>query len=344
MKKLFQFTALAFLIAALSVSCTKEGPMGPAGADGEDGIDGESGTAGCIECHDNSETIFARANQWEHSTHAMGGNYERNSEHCAPCHTSQGFLEVLESGAMATTAPISNPNPPNCYTCHNIHDTYTTDDWELTNEDPVAFWINDVTSDQGTANMCISCHQTRIPDPLPDVANGTGSITVSSPYWGPHHGPQGPMFAGTAGYEIGSGYTNSSHTSMVDNSCVDCHMAEAYGAQAGGHTMGVAYAYHGSTTINTAGCTDCHSDAAALETKIENTALEIETLVDSLGNQLIAAGMLDASSHRIVPGTYTNDEAGAVYNYLFVMEDRSNGMHNYDYAKKLLENSLAAVK
>jgi hypothetical protein len=283
------------------------------------------------------------SNQWAHSTHATGGNYERNAKDCAPCHTSQGFLEIIQTGMMETDVAISNPNPPNCYTCHNIHDTYTTDDWSFTTSDPVEFWINNEVSDQGKANVCITCHQTRIPDPLPDP-NASGTVTVSSPYWGPHHGPQGPMFAGTAGYEVGSGYTNSNHTTMIDNSCVDCHMAEAYGTQAGGHVMAASYAYHGSTSVLTAGCTDCHTDASALETKIENTKLEIAALADSLGNQLIADGLLDGSSHRIIPGTYSNDQAGAVYNYLFVVEDRSNGMHNYKYAKKLLQNSLAALK
>jgi formate-dependent nitrite reductase cytochrome c552 subunit len=152
------------------------------------------------------------------------------------------------------------------------------------------------------------------------------------------------MFAGTAGYELGSGYTNSMHTSLVDNSCVDCHMAEAYGVEAGGHVMSASYTNYGSTTYLTDGCTDCHSDVSALETKIENTKLEIEGLVDSLETKLIADGLLDAASHRVVPGAYTNDQAGAVYNYIFVAKDGSYGMHNYEYAKKLLQNSLAALK
>lgn len=338
MKISFKIFSIVCGLLIVMASCTKEGP---AGADGAAGADG---TVDCVKCHDNSQEIYAKTNQWAASGHATGGNYERNGEDCAPCHTSQGFLEVLATGGMTTATAISNPNPPNCYTCHNIHESYTEEDWALTNTEPVEFWINGVTSDQGTANMCISCHQTRVPSPAIDAANGTASVTISSPYWGPHHGPQGPMFAGTAGYEIGSGYTNSYHTANLENSCVDCHMAEAYGIQAGGHAMGITYEYHGSDAVYQAGCTDCHTDASALTAKIDDTQDNIEVLVDSLANVLIAGGYLDAASHRIVPGTYTNDEAGAVYNYLFVAEDRSAGVHNYKYAKKLLENSIAAVK
>jgi nitrate/TMAO reductase-like tetraheme cytochrome c subunit len=316
-------------------SCTKEGPQGPAG---------EDGTVNCVKCHDDSQEIFAKTNQWAASVHATGGNFERNGASCAPCHTSQGFIEVLQNGGMATATDISNPNPPNCYTCHNIHKTYTTDDWELTNTDPVEFWINAEESDQGTGNMCIGCHQPRVPNPALDATNGSGTVTISSPYWGPHYGTQGAMFAGTAGYEVGTGYDNSFHAKNIENSCVDCHMAEAYGIQAGGHQMGMTYEYHGSEAIYQAGCTDCHTDASALETKIENTDIEISGLIDSLETILIAQGYLDANSHRIVPGTYTNDEAGAVYNYIFVAKDHSSGIHNYKYAKKLLENSIAAVK
>ncbi|MEZ5197436.1 MAG: hypothetical protein R2764_13885 [Bacteroidales bacterium] len=74
----------------------KDGANGADGADGEDGIDGADGTTTCIQCHDNSEVMFARTNQWEHSTHANGGNYERNEGECAICHTSQGFLGNLD--------------------------------------------------------------------------------------------------------------------------------------------------------------------------------------------------------------------------------------------------------
>ncbi len=84
MKKVNLFYLLsAILFGAMLVfaSCTKEGPAGADGADGadgEDGINGDDGTTTCVECHDDSQVMFAKSNQWSASIHATGGNFERN--------------------------------------------------------------------------------------------------------------------------------------------------------------------------------------------------------------------------------------------------------------------------
>lgn len=349
MKKLTFLSIFALLVASaiLVISgCTKEGEQGPAGppgtngTNGENGINGTDGTAGCILCHDASQVMFAKINQWENSGHATGGNFERNGTSCAPCHTSQGFREVLVTGEQVTAEAINNPNPINCYTCHKVHETYTTDDWGLTTTDAFALWINGEVYDYGASNQCAHCHQPRIPDPLPVV--GGDDVTVTSPYWGLHHGPQSNMFLGTGGYEVGTGYTNSSHTTMISNGCVECHMATAYGVQAGGHSFGMTYSYHGHDVVNQAGCVACHTDPDALETKIEETKADIDQLLTDLKVILMDIGVLDDSDH-IVPGTWTADQAGGVLNYNMVREDRSGGSHNYAYAKKLLENTITAL-
>lgn len=311
----------------LFASCTKEGPAGA------DGADGAAGTVDCIKCHDNSQKIYTRSLQWASSGHAIGGNFDRNSTSCAPCHTSQGFLEVLQTGNSTTADAIENPTNINCYSCHDIHKTYTEDDWNLTASDPVDFLHLAVNSDQGTSNLCINCHQSRTVDPWPDVADPTGSATITSYRYGPHHGPQGNLFAGTGGYEIGTGYTNSSHTNGLTNSCVTCHMGEADGVESGGHSMG----------FNATQCASCHSDATALETKIATTQSNITVLLDSLGTILTNKGHLAANGY-VTTGTYTNEEAGIIFNYKLVAEDRSLGVHNYPYIKTLLENSIAAAK
>jgi hypothetical protein len=333
-KKLTTISMFMVSLLILMASCTKEGP---AGADGADG------TVDCIKCHDNSEKIYTRSLQWAASGHATGSSFERNSTSCAPCHTSQGFLEVLQTGSSTTADAISNPSNVNCYTCHDIHKTYTEDDWKLTTSDPVDFLHLTVNSDQGTANLCINCHQSRAADPWPDVNDPTGSATITSIRFGPHHGPQGNLFAGTGGYEIGTGYTNSSHTNALKNSCVDCHMGEAYGSQAGGHSMSMTYEYHGSDAVWEANCVSCHTDGATVHAKVDAAQENITLLLDSLGTILVNKGHLAANGY-VTTGTYTNEEAGIIYNYKLVEEDRSLGVHNYPYIKTLLENSIAAAK
>ena len=43
------------------------------------------------------------------------------------------------------------------------------------------------------------------------------------------------------------------------------------------------------------------------------------------------------------PGTYTITQAQAAWNYLTVVEDQSNGVHNPAYTKALIKNSIEAL-
>ena len=52
-----------------------------------------------MQCHSNDVTLFAKQVQYEKSTHRLGGNFERATASCAPCHTHQGFLERMATGA-----------------------------------------------------------------------------------------------------------------------------------------------------------------------------------------------------------------------------------------------------
>lgn len=330
---------LALIIAT---SCTKEGQQGPPG---ENGIDGTSGTATCIQCHTNDEVLFAKSNQWAHSTHANGGNYERNAGECAICHTSQGFLGYNVSGDYdpeVEGAFISNPNPPNCYTCHNIHSAYTVEDYSFTVTDPVELRnTGEATYDFGSANLCANCHQGRTVDPFPVV--GGDPIVVTSSRYGVHHGPQGNTIAGMGLFEPGTGYSNHPH-SDIENTCVTCHMAEPYGAQAGGHTMNLTYDYHGNDVVNAAGCIACHPDEDILEAKIEVTQEEIQVLLDELKLLLDATGITEEGSDSSVPGTYAPEVAGACLNYKAITEDRSLGIHNPTYITKVLVSSIELLQ
>ncbi len=343
MEKKITFYLLLVLLFTVGImtSCTKVGPAGPAGKDGTngtDGTDGTDGTAGCVQCHDNSQVILAKSLQWEASVHATGGNFERNTKNCAPCHTSQGFLERIKTGADTTLATIENPAPQNCYTCHEIHQTYTPADWTNTTTSPVELWINGTIVDFGKGNLCANCHQPRIPNPLPII--GGDSVIITSPYWGVHHGPQAGILAGTGGYEIGSGYSNSDHTTVVTDGCVTCHMAEAFGVQAGGHQMGMTYLYHGHEKINTTGCITCHP--SGIDAKIEATQTEVLDLLTQLKTLLIDHGAMTETG-GIITGKMSCDVAGGVLNYNMVEADGSEGVHNANYVRTLLTNSIQAL-
>jgi mono/diheme cytochrome c family protein len=347
MKKInnFFFIGGVALMLLVSASCTKEGPQGIAGTNGTNGTDGTDGTTTCIECHSNNQMLYAMENQYSASMHATGPNFERNSGDCATCHTSQGFLGKLDGSYdwEAEDASISNPVPPNCYTCHEIHSTYTAADLQLTvTEAQVINNSGGQSHDFGKGNLCAACHQGRTLTPFP-VENGE-DIAVTSPYWGVHHGTQANTSAGLGLFEVGSGLVNSAHTTMVTDACVTCHMSDAYGTQAGGHTMWMGYEYHGSTVINTPSCNTagCHEGEEIEQITTEFQA-EISGLLAELKVKLDASGITVEGSDSPVPGTYSANVAGACINYKAISEDKSKGVHNPKYIKKLLENTIAVM-
>jgi hypothetical protein len=288
--------------------------------------------------------MFAKTNQWEHSTHANGGNYERNEGECAVCHTSQGFLGYNVAGDYdpeAEGAMINNPNPPNCYTCHFIHDTYTPADLAFTVTEAAMLRNTDgATFDFGSANLCATCHQGRTVDPWPTP--GGADIVVSSSRYGVHHGPQANALSGM-GLE-GFGATSNHPHKNIENACVTCHMADPFGAQAGGHTMNIAYDYHGATEVNHSGCVSCHPDSGELTDKTEELQAEIAQLLADLKLLLDAAGITAEGSDSSISGTYPAEVAAACLNYKALTEDRSLGVHNPTYIKKVLQNSIAAIQ
>lgn len=344
MKKLVTILLIlpALALAIIVASCTKEGEQGPAG---ENGINGTDGTASCGQCHNASQELTAKINQWENSTHATGDTYERNSGECAICHTSQGFLGNLDGtyDYEAEGAMIHNPNMVNCYTCHMIHDTYTTDDYAFTVTGPVELRnTGNNTFDFGTASLCASCHQGRTVDPFPEAAGGT-DIEVTSSRYGVHHGPQANTIAAMGLWEPSDVSTNHPHNN-IENTCATCHMAEAYGGQAGGHQFGITYEYHGHDVVNLAGCLACHTDEDMLELVMEATQTLIAGKLVELKLLLDAAGITEDGSDSSIPGTYAAEVAGACLNYKAITEDRSLGVHNPTYIRDVLQYSIDALQ
>lgn len=362
-----RFTFLTFLTAAflfsvvMMSSCTKEGqagkdgvdgavgPAGPQGIAGEAGIDGTDGTAGCILCHTGGEEqgMFSQTMQWEHSIHATGGTFARNDRDCGTCHTSQGFLANL---AGTYDGNVENPNPINCYTCHDIHKTFTPADLGLTVTADVEFLLNGDVVDFGKANLCATCHQSRPVSPMP-VIDGD-DVTLTSYRYGGHHGPQANVLAGNGLFEFDgpNSLGVNAHVNYIDNTCVTCHMAEAEAVATGGHTFNVAEQNEDGTTgdISLAGCMECHTDGNALEDEIEATQHEVEGLLAELQALLEAAGMMDDGSHGhagyAVAGTQPANLAAAFVNWQLIEEDRSKGVHNPKYVIGILKNTIAKIK
>jgi hypothetical protein len=347
---LFSLTMAAFALAAVGfIGC--EGPAGPAGAAGADGSDGADGTDGvdanatCTQCHDESTDIYVKRLQAANSKHLTGGDFERSDAECAGCHTHEGFLERMEAGNFLATADVANPSPQNCRTCHKIHINYDASDFAIRYPDPVTLALNDVTIDIAEGNVCANCHQPNFPDPMYTI--GGDSISITNKRWGPHHGPQSAMLWGTTAYEVAGSinYPDPGSKMHAQVGCTECHMPDAYGNQAGGHTLNMTYEYHGGDEAWVAGCTSCHTGIEDFD--LNGVQTQVSTLLDSLHHVLMGEGLLDADGYLVAttsaPLKVSPEEAGLLYNFKFVEEDLSMGVHNSAYSIALLKNSLEYV-
>lgn len=323
-KALFLFIPLVLILWLTGCEELKEafeGPTGPAGP---------SGVQECGTCHSDEPPMSPEIAQYENSVHANPGfelAYAGGRSDCSRCHSNEGFI------AFITTGEELDPEAPtriHCFTCHKPHESKdftlrTTAAYTLENGQPY---------DRGNSNTCANCHHAkRNVDTY--VYDG---VTFTSKYWGPHHGPVSDMLMGTNGYEYaGVSYTSSWHTTGLSAGCVTCHMDSTGVNTLGGHSWNM----ENSGTENVGACTDCHTGLTTFDRDGKQT--EISALMDSLRTKLIAAGLMDTTDHAIEDVTTSADSAGALWNYLFVKEDKSKGIHNYDYAKSLLESSISEL-
>ena len=330
MKRLFSLSAAVFALGVIMALAGCEGPTGP------EGPEGESGTEECFQCHSENSGLLAIEAQYENSVHDKGLDFERNTPPCSGCHTHEGFLARLATGDPGTPA---NPSTIHCFTCHEPH---TNGNFNLRTQSPVSLMLGG-TFDRGHGNLCANCHQARVPSPR--IAAAPDSTTITSTRWGPHHSNQSNMLAGAGGYEFaGYEYEDSPHTVAVINGCPSCHMATPLGARAGGHSMNLAYDDEGDEADLVTGCNaeDCHYGAVE-DFSYAGAQAEVELLLEDLHSILLARGIIDDVDGLPVKGKYSEAEAGALFNFLFVEEDRSKGIHNTDYAVALLESALAKL-
>jgi hypothetical protein len=326
------------------------GPAGPTGPQGPAGPAGQDANENCTQCHTNNTMLFARQVQYENSTHRNGGNFERNDADCAGCHTHEGFLDRVANGnADLSSISPDNPSPINCRTCHQIHTTYTSADYAFTRTAAVTFMFRGGNFDMGEANLCASCHQGNIMGEDVPVIDGP-DVTITSSRYGVHHGPQSQVLAAEGAYEfegsanIPTGPNSHGNAAVNEDGCISCHMAAAYGAQAGGHTWSMSYDYHGSERGNYAGCNNsaCH-DGDVDTFDYDDIQTEVEELLAELVVELKRVGIMRADGYATT-GTWDANLAAAFINWQMLEEDRSFGVHSPRYVPRVLTNTIEMVK
>jgi len=353
--------------SALFVNCTSDpiaGPSGTAGIDGTDGLDGLDGldaTADCRSCHSNEHRDPIKAS-YALSQHAAGETlgHAGGRADCTRCHSSEGFVNYIE-GVPAVA--IAEPSPIDCNACHNSLAGHRSFDFENDGNDyalrtlaPVQLIVDenvfiDGANDSdimGTSNTCITCHQPRSSGPVAT----DGKYMNTSTYWGPHYGAQSTMLQGIQGANIvGTAVYPAPGTAghKKGASCIACHMSEE------GHSLV-------PSTPSSTTCTSCHDARPEVDGLAANMEILAAKLAEVVGQEIakdangdyqpvfeadgttpvMVTGML--LDGKPAAGVFDIEVAEATWNYLFVKYDHSNGVHNPEYAKALIKNSIESLQ
>ncbi len=336
--------ALGGAVAGLTALASEtEGPQGLQGIQGIQGVAGLMGGQGpagdqtCQTCHNETTDLVAKSMQWELSTHGTGETWASRGPRasCAGCHASEGLTARIETGVAFDSLPDDFPNATkqNCRTCHDIHTDFTEDDWGLSTDEAVTLLVSGQVFDGGAGNLCASCHQPRRGF-LESYGVVDGMVDVNSSHWGPHHGVEANTLLGIGGYgEPGEPtpghYAENEDGVVTEGTCATCHL--------GPNQIHTFEPTEASCQIEA-----CHDDVDDFDFNYENVQEDVQALLDELGELLEVAG-LQHDGHP-VQGLWPEAQAGALWNWIFVQEDQSLGVHNSEYIKALLEDSIAALQ
>jgi hypothetical protein len=119
---------------------------------------------------------------------------------------------------------------------------------------------------------------------------------------------------------------------------------------AGGHTFNMKWETGAEVHEMKEACVECHGEVEGFDFKrqdfdgdgiVEGVQTEVKGLMDKLALLLPPYGSTVIPTDTPTIRNYTRPELKALYNYLFVLEDGSYGIHNLSYAVGLLKASIA---
>jgi hypothetical protein len=323
----------------------------------------------CADCHGSETRYPVRGDRAQYLTsghHKIGHASYSNSEGCQACHTNEGFIELAKKGKVDPKAVVANPSPIGCFTCHAPHDT---GDFSLRKTTAVTL-ANGTVFDKGKSNLCATCHRAVF-----TARDEVKPRSIPFDFWGAHHGPHADMLLGTNAYEFpGKTYSKSAHAALPNAGCVTCHMTQPKGRYAllptiGGHSFRIGAEVHELPKLNNAGClsSGCHTEMKQVpgkpvfersaaadwdgDGKVETVQEEVQGLLERIINQQ-GSGLLQTMKDPLYDPKgkfirnkvqYPIEVVAALYNYKFVLEDGSRGMHNTKYAVQLMMDSIKAL-
>jgi len=325
----------------------------------------------CAQCHDSTPNHIKSA-EWGNSLHARVTRVPSGPSRaaCARCHTGGGFAGYADAIASGTTYTTNNADTLytsiTCQTCHDPHDASNPHQLRLGETVVLADGITTVTN-AGAGALCMNCHRSR----NGAVSNSIVKYPLLQQTWaggssfGPHDNPASDMLEGVNGWTYGKVIPSSAHALSVSNTCVGCHMQTVASTdpaflQAGGHTWNMTYTNSLGVTVDKVDvCIQCHGKISSFDMVkvdyngdgvIEGVQTEVQHLLDKLSTMLPNSKFTNNPAYYVADGLVKSPSSQtnwpvkfleASYNWQFVNNDLSKGVHNAAYAVGLLKASIA---
>lgn len=344
-----------------------DGADGVAGADGANGIDGLNGDVSCLNCHNAQFKQMALATV-SVSKHDIAAALPGRNNSCLNCHSNEGYLASNASGDITTTftTTAETQSKISCSTCHagghkDVAGTVAGTDVALRNTSPYTLVgvgsVGSVIDYKGNSNNCIHCHQVRragagYTAETDSASPNFGKVGISGSF-GPHYGGAVTMLEGidanlivpASGAVAYPAVGTSAH--RTGSSCIKCHMgAEKDGK--GSHSF--------KPVLDN--CKQCHTGAGVVNYDINGGQTKIKNLMKELAAEIVRLQPADFSlttgsadpkddGYLVMPSStkqIPERVSKAVFNYRFLYQDHSYGLHNPNYATALMTNSIADLK
>lgn len=291
--------------------------------------------------------------QWLQSAHSRPVTFAAEEDGCKNCHDGQTFTETgggfqprMSASTTSSTEGSSTPRDwvvaTDCRCCHTPVGTQIASDGKIQGVPSLD------QAEGGRGALCMACHNGW-------HAAGPGRSGNAA---APHSSVQTDMLFGVNTLQVGSAVPSatasqeesiSPHAKKVPDTCVGCHM---WGSPPN----------HLFRITDFKGCErkGCHKqdmtdggispeDFDGNGTKDKVTA-EVQGLMDKLKAAINKkAGSTDFKSERgnvvFVGSTVPTSSPAyaAAYNYFFVTNDRSKGIHNFQFTVRLLQQSIDGV-
>ena len=291
-------------------------------------VDYAGGRTSCAMCHSHEGYL-----EYSRTDDVAETIVNPSAWQCQTCHNIHTTFEQTDYAFRAgdpvtfvSGTTVDGLNNNTCLNCHQARRAVTNYDPPYANDTTFTRTFtdpDDILIYNDPAHSAIGPAGTR-------TLNGTGDTLVvvfdvptthayiSSTHAGPHHGPQGNVWAGEIGVADGVPYDDHS------DGCVKCHMGPDSG-----------HSFKPKSTNCTV--TDCHSSDkdATLEAFAED--------LDAVGAELEAlhAVHLDPEDGRYHPqyASLPRADFNAWWDFMVLYEDRSNSAHNPTYMNDMLDGA-----